>query len=295
MRLLLAVTALNSVANFRDLGLTPASRGIVRPGVLYRSSTPSGISEDEAQTALAAGLRTVLDLRSEHDAQKDRGERRLAPITSHLPLLSEDLMRKAMIERARKKPLVFAKVATLGLAKKVMPSRRLKARLGAAVDTRLARLFDTVELSDVYWLIISESSAKLGSAFELATRADTLPMLVHCTHGKDRTGVLIALMLLAVGVSEDEVIDDYVRSHEFGCSIEGQDAMRQSFPERLRPYLREGLIEDWCAAPEDALRRTLRRIEGEFGSLDEYFESIGVDEGRRRALAEQLLMPETPS
>ena len=259
--LLLAMTAssITSVPNFRDLGFTPCAAGIVKPGILYRSSTPCNISEEDACTL--ANLCTVLDLRTECDAQKDGGLRRLSPITIHLPLLNEDMMRHAMIDRARGMPLIFARVISLGMLKRCSPSRRLRTRIGAAVDACLASLFDTVELTDVYWLIVTESPAKLRLAFELAASSEALPILVHCTHGKDRTGVLVALLLRAIGVSEEDVVADYVVSHAFGCSTEGQIAMWQSFPERLRPYLREGLIEDWCCAPEDALRQTLHRID----------------------------------
>ena len=250
----------SSVPNFRDLGhMRCANDAVVRPGMLYRSSTPCSISEKDASQL--SGIRTVLDLRSEHDARKDQGERLLSPKTSYLPLLSEDLMRQALTSRARQRPVLFAKVAALGLAKKISPSRRLKAHLAVLVDTRLARLFDTVSLSDVYGLIVSKSSAELRDAFELAASAESLPLLVHCTHGKDRTGVLVALLLLALGVSEDDVVADYELSHDWGCSVEGQVAMRQSFPERLQPYLRDGLLEEWCCAPAIALQQVLRQLE----------------------------------
>ena len=273
-----------SVPNFRDLGLTRcANNRVVRPGVLYRAATPCNITaEDESQLT---SIRTVLDLRSQHDAHKDSGERRLAPKTAYKPLLNEEMMRGAMLERARKRPAVFAHVIALGVAKKLSPSRRLRDRLAAASDVRLARLFDTVSLADVYWLILSQSTDLLREACELAATEESLPLLIHCTHGKDRTGVLVALLLLAVGVSEDAVLADYALSHEWGCSVEGQHAMRQSFPERLRPYLRDGLLEEWCCAPVGELQQVLRRLESEHGSVAAYLDSIGVDDSCRRQLA----------
>src|SRR3546814_9409940 len=45
--------------------------------------------------------------------------------------------------------------------------------------------------------------------------AGEMPMLVHCTAGKDRTGVTIAVLLLALGVSREDVVRDYLRSDVF--------------------------------------------------------------------------------
>jgi protein tyrosine/serine phosphatase len=118
------------------------------------------------------------------------------------------------------------------------------------------------------------------------------PLLVHCTHGKDRTGVLVALLLLALGASEEDVVADYVRSHDWGISSHGRHQMVRSFPERLRPHLRDGLIEEWCRAPESAIRTVLRRLESEHGSVEAYLDSIGVDAARRKRLAEALLTTE---
>ena len=279
----------SSIPNFRDLGGTRCGTGCIRPGVLYRSATPSNVTEEDA---MRLPVSTVLDLRSAHDAQKDAGARVFAPKTAHLPLLNEAMMRRAMIERAKRRPSIFVRVVALGLAKKLMPWASLKDRIAAALDQRLAKLFDTVALSDVYWLIVSESAEELKRAFELLSRDEALPLLVHCTHGKDRTGVLVALLLLALGASEEDVVADYVRSHDWGMSSHGRRQMVQSFPERLRPHLRDGLIEEWCCAPESAIRAVLRRLESEHGSVEAYLDSIGVDAARRKRLAEALLTTE---
>lgn len=278
-----------SVPNFRDLGQTPCANGFIRPGLLLRSASPCNISESEA-TEFSSAIHTVLDLRVEKDALKDVGPRRLAPMTRHLPLLDEAKMKNALKRRAYKQPVLFSKLLTISILKKLSPSKRLKRYLEEARERRLCKMLDTVRLSDIYEFIITESPDELVKAFELCTSEATLPVLVHCTHGKDRTGVFVALVLAACGVSEDDIIEDYVSSHEWGCSLESRAEMHRSVPERLRRHIRAGLLDEWCEAPEEQMREFLRRTERRYGSIIAYLDSIGVDELLRERVAAQLTL-----
>src|SRR3546814_4485370 len=61
--------------------------------------------------------------------------------------------------------------------------------------------------------------------------AGEMPMLVHCTAGKDRTGVTIAVLLLALGVSREDVVRDYLRSDVFADNVQMAKAAAHSFEE----------------------------------------------------------------
>mmetsp|Transcript_126090 Transcript_126090/g.223292 ORF Transcript_126090/g.223292 Transcript_126090/m.223292 type:complete len:374 (-) Transcript_126090:28-1149(-) len=276
-----------SVPNFRDLGQTPCAHGFIRPGLLLRSASPSNISERDA-TTFGSSIHTVLDLRLQKDAEKDEGPRRLAPMTRHLPLLCEAKMKSALKRRATKKPVLFSKLLALSILKKLSPSKRLQRYFEEARERRLCKMLDTVSLSDIYEFIIMESQDELVNAFKLCTSEVALPVLVHCTHGKDRTGVFVALVLAACGVSEDDIVEDYVTSHEWGCSLEARAEMHRSFPERLRRHIRADLLDEWCEAPEEQMREFFRRTERRYGSMTAYLDSIGVDEVLRKRVAAQL-------
>ena len=124
---------------------------------------------------------------------------------------------------------------------------------------------------------------------ELCASGEALPLLVHCTHGKDRTGVLVALLLYACGVPEEEIIKDYTLSHEWGCSVEGKWAMRQALPERVRYVMRQEILDEWCEAPEFVLRDLFGKLKKEYGSVNGYLDSIGVDASMRGRIQEQML------
>ena len=157
----LSLTALSptTIPNFRDVGGMPAANGrVIRPGVLHRSGSPANASVAEAEAVQQQlGVRTVIDLRGEADALKDNGPRELGPITRYLPLLTSDMMRSALIERAASLgKRNFAKLILTKIAQKLSPSRRLRDYLGGEVDLNLARVLDSVALVDLYQLIVDQ-------------------------------------------------------------------------------------------------------------------------------------------
>ena len=103
------------------------------------------------------------------------------------------------------------------------------------------------------------------------------------------TGVLVALLLHACGVPEEEIIKDYTLSHEWGCSTEGKWAMRQALPERVRYVMRQEILDEWCEAPEFVLRDLFGKLKKEYGSVNGYLDSIGVDASMRGRIQEQML------
>lgn len=67
------------------------------------------------------------------------------------------------------------------------------------------------DLGDLYEHILETAADRVaGAVAHVVTRP--APALVHCTAGKDRTGIVIASLLLTAGVSAEDVIADYVRT-----------------------------------------------------------------------------------
>lgn len=85
----------------------------------------------------------------------------------------------------------------------------------AVLPMPLYRPFETVpavgRLEDLMDRVIETRGEAVASAVEAIASADG-PVLVHCTIGKDRTGLVVALTLLAAGVDEEDVIADYALS-----------------------------------------------------------------------------------
>ena len=139
-----------------------------------------------------------------------------------------------------------------------------------------------------YWAI---SYTRILRAFApnfaqaLAAIADAPPdgaVVFHCAGGKDRTGLVAALLLRLAGAPVEDIARDYSLSEE----------RRAGSPDR---WVEEAPDEDERArrlfmqhTPADAMRRALEQLEREHGSVEGYLLQAGVDEARIRRLQERL-------
>lgn len=123
--------------------------------------------------------------------------------------------------------------------------------------------------------------------FDLMADADQHPLIIHCTAGKDRTGVTTALLMSILGVSRDLIEADYALSN--------RDCERQvNFIEQSQgipvEMTRETLLRA-TGVPEDAIGVFLDGLDKRHGGALNYLISIGVDEVQQRAIQEALLVP----
>lgn len=77
-------------------------------------------------------------------------------------------------------------------------------------------VLNKVELWESYLDILEHCKGPIVDAIRVIADGRNLPVLVHCAHGKDRTGVIIALVLGALGVEEDIIVEDYAKSEVIG-------------------------------------------------------------------------------
>jgi protein tyrosine/serine phosphatase len=134
-------------------------------------------------------------------------------------------------------------------------------------------------LLDDYVLQIRDNGSQLLAALELLAGHGSLPAVVHCTAGKDRTGILVALLLELLGVQREQVVADYaattenmpgilarIRSSSFfqGNGLAAAPAwIFESDPETMRAFLtwldaEFGGVERWVTTgglPQDAVER----------------------------------------
>lgn len=116
-----------------------------------------------------------------------------------------------------------------------------------------------------------------------------LPAVVHCTAGKDRTGVVAAVLLSVLGVSDDEIVQDYALS-----SILPEDRLT----EIRRRAAEAGYDLQWydllLACRPEAMAATLRYLNRRYGGAADYLRSAGVAEQTLVDLQQALVEPVSP-
>lgn len=141
-------------------------------------------------------------------------------------------------------------------------------------------------LDELYLHLLEESGERLAEAIRIIAAGE--PTLVHCTVGKDRTGVTIALALSAVGADREAVIADYALT-------ESQLPAQRS--RRIAEYLRTQHPEAVHAvalatqSPAPVMRRLLAEVDDRWGSAAGYLREKGMSEGELAALSTVLIAP----
>lgn len=169
-------------SNLRELGGYPTTDGrTIKRGVLYRCGHMDELSQEQVETYQALNLRTIIDLRRD-DEVTDRptpqfGEEKNIHISVSDPenTFSEAAAR---VNEPNAAQLILAGAATY------------------------------------YSEIITKNIHRYVPVMELIFSPDSLPVLFHCTAGKDRTGFVAAAVLKFLDVSDEIVFEDYLLTNE---------------------------------------------------------------------------------
>lgn len=184
---------LSPPANLRDLGGIPIASGAMRSGLALRSDDLSLITVADAEALVDAGVTNVIDLRNAREiAISGRGVLAAYPVAyHHLSLQGE--------------------VATS------MP--------GGTVG-----LYGPLAMGHMYAAMVEQAASQLATALSVIALAPGTTAF-HCAGGRDRTGVLAAMLLTALGAREDAIVADYSKT------AENIDAVQQRVARVIGPVL----------------------------------------------------------
>jgi protein-tyrosine phosphatase len=136
-----------------------------------------------------------------------------------------------------------------------------------------------------YGRMVEEGGSVLTRAIEVLASAGSLPAVVHCSAGKDRTGVLSALVLAFLGVPDETIVEDYALSA----------AAMDLLLERLKAEYPDSVEEVEKFAPAilhvvpETMEEFLRSVRAVYGSYEGLAAALGVTESVTR-LREHLLV-----
>jgi protein-tyrosine phosphatase len=245
------MTSLASL-NFRDLGGLPLAGGLrVKSGVLYRGPGPERLGDAHRETLRTLRIRLVCDLRSESERRDG-----MHLCNASTQFLNFDL------------PDDFAEATSPGL-------RLLMSRPNAE-GARMA-------MCASYAAMPARIRPHLPAFLE-ALCAGSVPALVHCTAGKDRTGVLIALLLLFLGAPEDAIFEEYLQSSYKVPAAQADRAPASPIISLLRANPAPGIVTALTSVDVPYLTAALDAVSREWRSIDGYFESAGIGPTHRTKL-----------
>lgn len=223
---------LEGLDNVRDVGGLPiAGGGTTRPGVLLRSASLHYVTPADVRHLVETfGLSLVLDLRTAREIDEDG-------------------------------PTAVAAAGVETVALTFIPEE------GRALPETGD---DTDPLTRNYLGYLADRPENVVEAVRRLAAPQAGPALVHCAAGKDRTGVLCALVLDAVGVERDAVVDDYALSatkvedmFRRWTTAEGSD-----MPADLTPHLPRA----------EAMAQVLATLDRDHGGAAGWLRANGLDD-----------------
>jgi protein-tyrosine phosphatase len=236
-------------SNFRDLGgYSSALGGEVRWAMVYRAGRLDRLTALDLEDLAALGVRTVLDLRRED-------EREQSP--DPMPSLHLCLMSKVQ-------------------AKRPLPHAELLVEHDHGVQF----------MRELYSGLLAHAAAEIGSLFTTLAAPDAMPAVFHCAVGKDRTGLVAALLLTWLGVDRETVLDDFELSDEHVGQAQRDELVRRMADRGIGPEAAAGIL----GASRESMAAALDELDTRYGGIEHYLrEHCAVDPDALETLRELLL------
>ncbi len=256
---------ITSVPNLRDLGGYRARDGcVVRTGLVFRSGQLNPITAQDLELVALLHLKCDFDLRTAEEA---------AAAPDILPDSAERVWLNVFEDTRR---------GDLALLDAVFQNpMQANEMIGGG---RIDRLRE-----EAYRAFVSAPGARRAYARLFASLADPgrLPALFHCSAGKDRTGWAAAALLTLLGVPEDAVVEDYLRSND--CVLPYYRPLIEGF---VAGGGEPGIATAMFAAKREYLEAAFDEMRQGHGTIERYFaEALGIGAGVQSELRAILLEP----
>lgn len=231
--------------NFRDIGGYRTRDGrVVKWGRVFRAGVLSYVTDEDHRTLQRLGIRAICDLRRADE--RDKEPTRWPDATTRVLAWDDEGQAPTLRSYAAQRPPTQAGMFDAMIALYRGLPNRMRERL---------------------------------QGFLSCIASGDMPLIVHCAAGKDRTGFAIAVLLLALGVPRETVIEDYLLTNQVsdfehfirtrkdtGLGLADARHPLLAMPDELRRVL--------LSAHTDFLGAALEQIDREFGGLDAYVERV---------------------
>lgn len=225
--------------NVRELGGLPIrDGGETQFGAVVRADSVGQLSDEGWQALVEHGIRTVIDLRGDHERTDDPPA--VSPVeVLHVPFLSG--------------------------------SQADRDALGEELDAAVAAAPDVATATrDVYLIFLDRFRSNVAAAVRAIANAPDGGIVIHCVGGKDRTGLLSAFLLHLAGVDDWDVAADYALSEErLRPRHERWFAAAETDEELER-------LQRIAQTPAASMVGVFAELERRYGGVEEYLRGSGV-------------------
>ncbi|MBN8046975.1 tyrosine-protein phosphatase [Paraclostridium bifermentans] len=223
--------------NFRDIGGCKSSDGrVVKEGLFFRSANLVNLSKNDFQMLKDLNIKTIFDFR-------DESERLSSP---------SDIVENINYIRIPAMPQLKSNIAQLGSIKEMMEN-----------------MFDknnAFELLKEAYYNLPVNNPAYKELVKLMQNDSNLPILMHCTAGKDRTGVGSAIILMILGVNRSSIVEDYLKSNQ-----SAKDSINEILS--VQPELKnvpKDKLKYIFGVNETYINEVFKRIDTDFDSTEDY-------------------------
>ena len=232
--------------NTRDLGGLPRADGVTRSGVLVRSDSVGHLTGAGIEAMVAYGVTTVIDLRTDAELAGAAADPRFRP------------------------PQPDARTRAAGVTYLHLPLVQDVKRRIADATTGVGRYIEIVDTRPAAFATVFNAIAVAGGT-----------VLFHCFAGKDRTGIVAAMLLELAGVPREYIAADYGETDT--CLA----TQYEVWLAEAAPDAREEIRNDLCCPP-DRILGVLDHLETKWGGVASYLEAAGITESSLDVLESKL-------
>lgn len=250
---------LEGADNARDLGgLKTTDGAVIRSKILIRSNRLSKITEQDIQVlSKEYHLQKILDLRTPMEVEQEADLKVADAAYKNIPFFMESMVGVSREQETKKQML---------------------------------HMEEFPDMKDIYIMMVQNDFCKkqIEDAVREVMNIENGSILWHCTEGKDRCGLLSAIILFLLDVSEEDVMEDYLKTNK--AAIMRVEKLRKKL--HLAGFHREKIekLEGYFVAKEEFLNAAFKTMTQDYGSINQFIKNgLHISMEQKQAFKDKVL------